>query len=285
VIRNLAVDGTPFGPRHRGMETLYSSARELAATIGSWVIGSGSGGRAAVTIGVVAVLGAAAATVFAAKRGFVALLTPAVLVVLYAGYVVLVAWQSALDAIGDRLLAPAFVPMLVIVAWAAEQLLRRFSGSWSVVVALGVSATLVGLLVIEARDDHALVQRAFASELGLVATRDHDAGLARAVERLDPSVMVVSNDPYRLWVASGRDPVRLAPARHLYRSTEVQHQIPQLLRAAACRSVMLAWFDDEESSFVSPEALRDHLRTELVETGDGWALYRLGPVVGSECVR
>jgi hypothetical protein len=175
--------------------------------------------------------------------------------------------------------------MLVVVAWAAEQLLRRFSGSWSVVVALGVSATLVGLLVIEARDDRAFVQRASAGELGLVATRDRDAGLARAVERVDPSVMVVSNDPYRLWVASRRDPVRLAPARHLYRSAEVQHQIPQLLRAAACRSVMLAWFDHEESSFVPPEALRDHLRTELVETSDGWALYRLGPVAGSECVR
>ena len=142
---------------------------------------------------------------------------------------------SDLDA---RILMPAWIPMLVVLAWFVDRLLRVERGpglrrSLLVLMAIG----LVGSSVWFVRQVDAGV-----AVVGYEPSSPDDVAMARALGDVPRSTLVVTNDPWRIYAATERQPVELAPIELLPGSSQRPMTVAALTNAVCRQRVVLVWF-------------------------------------------
>ncbi len=279
--------GTIVGPRAPSAETFTGFAREGAATLRGWVVGTTHDqvvlADVVVVVVVVAILVAAArarsdrpSTGIVDSRRF-----PLTAIVgIYVGYLVLSEFATAIDPVGDRLLSPVIGPIVVLVACALESYVDHparlpragrlailgavvvvwFAGSASITISRAVTTT-------PARN-------------GYAAGWWTHSGLVDASRRLPAGATIVSNNAAGLYLATGRQPLLPAPTRRIYRSSGRPLDIATFrTRVARVRQpVFFVWERLAGDTWdVTPAQLTAAgLRLAVVHSADFGTIFRLG---------
>lgn len=293
MLRNRRADGTYLGPRDSSIDTLRPTLVRVARTIGSWLLPApGSLGALGAVVGGLVLLVVAAACVAVAKRVVacrragvgdpaLAVLVPVVLliVVVLAGAVVS-QLTTALDVLGDRLLVPAFVPLVLLLAWWVDRRLtalqaRDTRAGRTVVRAASVAA--VALLVMHGLVVVSDARRLARAPVGFATPPWTTSELIAAVDTLPTDAVLYSNQTWPVWYLTGRDPVLQAPVRRPYRSNDERPIPPGFASEVACGERYLVWFGADDDGSWSPEALRSVVPLEVVATTDDGVLFRFRP--------
>jgi hypothetical protein len=287
LVRNRVVSGTLMGPRSSTDQGLAVNAQDAVEVLGQYVSWYPSGLHLA--LGVLALVGVAALLLAAWRwgeppRSLVATaigprdqLLP---VVLFAGaYVLMLMVTRTLVGFGslsDRLLAPVFVPLVVIVlSWLGTVLTssgvtRRASLGVVSVVAVWLVllvATSTRMAVIQARDG-VVLEGADYERAPLSAMVD-DAGArgCRLYSNSRPAVF--------LWTGEVTDH---APRRTKQWSSEQVGEIASFERAVEREPVCLLWIElDEADHILTPQELQQRFELEPIREGGPATLYEVRP--------
>ncbi|HEY4401061.1 MAG TPA: hypothetical protein VGO38_03415 [Acidimicrobiia bacterium] len=210
------------------------------------------------------------------SRGAVAMLPILTLIVVSTLFVVITHKTTGSD-LNARMLLPVWVPTIVLGAWLLDNLLiaGRKAGHERLVRLLSVVviAFLGGSMVLFLQQVAKGTSNPFHYSNGNVSE------LRTAVKRLPASTRILSNDPWRVYIATGRQPVILA-------STEIRPSFSHRpisvhdLSAALCTgSAVLLWFDDSPATAhrTVAQALRGRTQIALTDPRrvDGATLYRV----------
>jgi hypothetical protein len=221
---------------------------DFTATLRGWVVGpqhfSAGVGDGLLVAAVVIVAAGAAMLARTRDRGSLRRLIPTTLfVVVYVMYIVASEFQTALDPVGNRLLAPIVAPVAVLVTLSLEpfitaprampQMLRL------AMVAALVSAwftTSIATSVIRARES-APAQNGYAARWWT------GSDLVAAERRLPPGATIFTNNPPGVYLATNIQPVFGSPTLAIYRSNDAAPGIANFRsRLASTRGpIYLAW--------------------------------------------
>jgi hypothetical protein len=220
-----ATRGGALGPRHASAQTLPGLLRDFIATLRGWVVDPGrvsAGVGYGLLILALAVV-AAGATMLARTRarepGALRRLVPIVaFLVVYVAYIVASEFQTALDPVGNRLLAPIIAPVAVLVTLSLESFVTAPRpgpkmvrvGLVTVLVAAWFGASLV-----------TSVDRARTSapaRNGYAASWWTGSDLVAAVRGLPRGATIFSNNASGLYLATNIQPVYGSPTWAIYRS-------------------------------------------------------------------
>jgi hypothetical protein len=293
-LRNLTAGSGPLGERYPGTRTMEGAFKATVDVLGSYVAPPAATmltAEAGVVVGLIILIGA-----------WIAVMGRDRPIVLLAGfgllYIVAIVWSQAatrLDTASTRLLAPAFVPLLVIaiygiraiVAGMRLQLSRWASSSpsaairrrgdevaglalWTIV--WGAFALVLAVVIVQ---DARFVQQARADGLGLAASASASE-LAGAVQSSEGSA---SNDPWRTYLRVGHPPVLyLPPSAAEWPADRVLADTNRLVAAVRAGTVTQAAVFAEAGA-IEPLAALVEAGIEvdlLAEYADG-TLYRLSP--------
>jgi hypothetical protein len=291
MLRNYSIDRTLMGQRDASSTSVHELVREVVLTLEGWVLpvpGSAGAQRDALEALVILVL-AGSIFVLLARRGAAeppgaarpASLVPlATFLVGYGAYLVAAKLRTPIDALDTRLLSPLLVPGLIALGVLADRVStasRPPLRSWL----RGAGLVLLALVLISQATSFVRTWRAtrFVSRSAAAAPL---SPLTRAALALKPGAPIYTDTPESIWLGGHRQPLYFSPEQHPYQSTGTEPIPAAFLRAAACRTGYLAWYEATPRSYLyTPEQLsRDVTLTPVATEPDG-TLYRLGPLAGS----
>jgi hypothetical protein len=267
--RNHAADGTLMGPRPGSLETVAGVRTQLFDVLQSWVwpdVTTTSAYWAALLAGVVvafAVLRRKSTATYSFTSH--ASLWPMVIVsVLYLSYLSYGELTTSVDPIDRRLMAPLFVPVLVLAVRLIERSIDNLPSIWPY-VAGGASLFLVvqGASMIDAAkagaDDGIYLQNdAFRKEpqaLALAGIGEHDA--------------IFSNVRMNFWVAIRHQPARNWPRHYVHHSPTLVDEVPAFLDSLGCGPTYAVWYGketDPPGEFLSPSELQQFVNLKPLQT-------------------
>ena len=269
-LRNIAEGSGAFGDRTPSNRGLLTNIRDTIETFSSWVLPSGVPVVARLVLLAVVVLGAGAIVWSRQPTGTERAAVPSsgssadvraslVPIIAYIAVYLVVEVGSAsittVNRLDERLLYPLFVPLVVLLASAADtvisnpRLIRRVRNT----IVLGFAAWLVlqtGLFL------KAVHQRE-RDGIGFAAVSWQASRLVRDVQRLPGDAQLFSNLPEPVSYITRRT-VRFGPPRNLAENVDLRSEPAQLLRDAKCgMSTYLAWFPNNSNprGFVMPPRL------------------------------
>jgi len=238
----------------------------------------------AVPIGVVAILGARAASrregLVDQRRQLIALAPVFVFIAVYIP-ILLVAGKMSGASVDARTVMPLFVPLVVVVAGFAdlartESRSRAVSGrrrSYRAAMVVGSATTylvVMGLVFATTAWADGRTARGYGSATARPST------VEQAVRGLDARALVVTNHPWTLYVATGHQPVLPTP-RPLYPSVSIAPATTDQISDALCtRSVYLAWFTRGVDA-AGPPNLGSDVSIEALSTQTDGTVYRVIP--------
>lgn len=285
--RNRAVSGTLMGPRPTTDQSLPANAQDAVEVLGQYV--SWYPGGLHLALGALAMLGVLALLVAAWRwadppRGLVSTIIgprgQLLPVAVFAGvYVVMLLVTRTLVAFGevsDRLLAPVFVPLVVIaLSWlgailASPVVTRRMSlGAVSVVAVwvLLLAATSARLSINQA--GNGVVLEGADYERAPLASMVHDAEAAgcRLYTNSRPAVF--------LWTGTVADQ---APRRTKHWSSERVGDVATFERTVERERVCLLWVGlDESEHILTPSELQERFELVALREAGSAALYEVRP--------
>lgn len=276
--RNRSVDGAPLGPRYASADTPLESIERVFRTIGSWFAPGRVPGPVLGLLGATLVVGIPLAaawfkvtnTTSGVPSAGSTLLPTTIFAAAYVSYVVAAQLLTAIDPINTRLLAPVFVPLVVLATTAADYLVE---GAGARVCLGAVLLTLVSLHALQA---FSIVRD--GPSWGYPLLTADDSKLAAAVAELPSGARIYSNAPDAIWTLTGRQPVSQAPWARAPRSEETIEVPREFLDQVRCREVYLVWFEDSwRSHFWTPEDLREIVALNPVAQVDDGTVYRVSP--------
>lgn len=302
VLRNLAADGTVLGPRYPSPDSPLAVPPRFVGTVGKWVIPL-EHQLPRVVFGLVGVAWSAlvgwglliawrrTTTDRPARRSLTDGLMPAVVfTVLYSLQLGLSQITTALDVIGPRLLAPLFVPALMLSTVAlsslASHLAERPDGNRLLTVGTGALAALLALHIGVGLNDTVFGAR---DGIGFNGTTWTESPLARATvaargeTRAEGEPRIVTNNVAGMWAATGLVELDRAPSRNLQRGVPIDDALGIFAAEVACtaRPTLLALYDDGHPSSHTADELGAVVQLSPVAiTADG-ALYRVTPLDGA----
>ncbi|HEV3135368.1 MAG TPA: hypothetical protein VG348_11760, partial [Acidimicrobiia bacterium] len=176
-----------------------------------------------------------------------------------------------------RMLLPVWVPAIILGAWFLDNLLSagRKTGHERLVRLLSVVmvAFLGGSMVLFLQQVAKGTSNPFHYSSGNVAE------LRTAAKRLPASAPMLSNDPWRVYVATGRQPVFLAPTEIRPSFSHRPISVDSVLDALCTGPAVLLWFDDSAATAHRSvvQALRGRTQIALTDPRrvDGATLYAL----------
>lgn len=191
----------------------------------------------------------------------------------YSAYLATAQLTTTLDQITNRLLAPIFVPVVILIAIILERATGPVATSTRRLLLCG----FVALLVIQALSMFQIVLEAGREGRGYARSSWRESNLVGEVVRLADDATICSNNPHALWAGTGRNLVWLSPTPE-----ELADSLAAVGRAdAPCipsegASRYLVWFNEGiAETFATPAQLAEHYSLEeLVEDNDG-SIYRL----------
>jgi hypothetical protein len=290
--RNHGVDGTYMGIRSPSTDGFWDAADAFFSTLGRWLFPD-----AAVSIqrlaAVAALLAFAGVSVWwwiagrQRRRPVPARSTPSLVPLLafvgiYSGYLFASQMTIAINAINTRLLAPMYVPLVVLGTLAVERFAilvpahaRRFVLLIAVLVLALVFVDQSLGFVREAR--RASREGASYDGFSYGAPSWQSSDLAAAARRVPTDAILYSNDSWGLWAILKRQPLLPVPARTGYRS-DTKLAVPEyFIRAVECTPSYFAAFDRGQSFLYTPEELRQFVDLVVVSAHPDGTLYRFGP--------
>jgi hypothetical protein len=220
-----ATRGAALGPRPSSAQTLGGMAHDFLTTFRGWLVGNAhppiaaADGLLALAV-VVTALGAAGFVATRPRRPdpLRSLLPSVVFVAVYVAYLVASELATALDPVGNRLLAPVIGPVVLLVTVCLESVV-----AWPRAVPRTIRIALVTILVagwfatsIATSIDRA--RRNAPAATGYAAAWWTGSDLVAAVRRLPPGIAIFSNNPAGVYLATGRQPISNTPTTGVYRS-------------------------------------------------------------------
>lgn len=297
VLRNISVDGTLLGPRSPSPDSPLAVPARFVGTVGKWVVPMeqklpnvvlgliGLAWCAIVAVGIAVAwrrTGTSTGTgTGTARRSLVDGLGPAVVfTVCYSLQLALSQVTTALDVIGPRLLAPVFVPVLMVSAVAVSALATQLGGrpERSRVVAVG-SAGLVALLVVHI--GFGLNDTAFGARDGIEfnSRRLIDSQLATATEEAlaQGDARLYTNNVPGMWVGTERLLIDWSPRRTGQRGMALTGDLERFATEVACsaRPTLLALYDDGSPSTYNSDDIGAAVQLTAIATTDDGTLYRV----------
>jgi hypothetical protein len=256
VIRNAGTTGgSALGLRVHSHESVVSIAVDVGRAVAHILIPDSIGTGIGVLLlgGIIAVAGALA---LVSRRELVPRLrsaTPSlaptlVFVLVYVPFVA-AARKSTGSDLDPRILLPAWLPVAVIGAWFFEQLVAALKATGSTWLARVLIAGAVGFVGVSAFWFADQVHTGTGPSVAVSHYPVNDVALRRAMGSLDANALVVSNDPWRVYNATGHVPVKLAPMPVQPGFSHTPISVSALAGAVNARgSVTLIWFDQSPAS-------------------------------------
>ncbi len=288
VVRNRAAGVPAFGHRSDASASPFKNIVRVANELSTWLATDRAPSALRALVFVVFVLACAALAMALVGKGVSpppgrrSMLVLIVLVVVYVGYLVASASVVAFAAINTRLLAPVFVPVVVIAAWLYEYARAHVERAavQRAITAAGIAWVVmnVGWFAVVA------AQSAQRGAGGYATKRYHDSQILRDAEHLDFSVPTFSNDASAIALFTGR-PVRPRVARTFFQSDQQTGRLADFVHLVQCKgAVQLVWFLPNPRSYLyTPEQLSKQLQLRpRVRRPDG-VIYDVrprGPAVG-----
>jgi hypothetical protein len=285
MLRNSAADGTFMGGRLPSQDSPADVAHRAAITFGQWIYPMHDlPTRSVGFLGYMGmVLGVAAAVLTFRHRSNLSdraqayLACCATFVLVYLACLVGAALRTPLAPLNTRLLGPAYVPTVVMLAAGAETALARLpSRAWRV-GAGAILATVIAVHALSAADEARDTARNGVNydqpdikESGLAdKTADVVAGT--------PGAAVYSNDPYALWVGTGIRPIFWAPRTAGFRGAKLTGDVQALEWRVACSwpTTYLAVYVRSRERVMSLDELSSSLDVTRVAVAEDGALFRL----------
>lgn len=294
VLRNISVDGTLLGPRSPSPDSPLAVPARFVGTVGKWVVPMeqklpnvvlgliGLAWCAIVAVGIAAAwrrTGSGTGT--GARRSLVDGLGPAVVfTVCYSLQLALSQVTTALDVIGPRLLAPVFVPVLMVSAVAVSALAAQLGErpARSRILAVG-SAGLVALLVVHI--GFGLNDTAFGARDGIEfnSRRLIDSQLATATEEAlaQGDAQLYTNNVPGMWVGTERLLIGWSPRHTGQRGVPLTGDLERFATEVACsaRPTLLALYDDGSPSTYTSDDIGAAVQLTAIATTDDGTLYRV----------
>jgi hypothetical protein len=209
-------------------------------------------------------------------------LLPIVLfVVIYVVYLTGSASVIAFGAISNtRFMLPVYVPLIVLGAWAFEQIRVRLDDAKLVRIMNIAAVVFVGVNVVW------FAARAIDSERngagGYATAHYHNSRILSDVRNLDLSVPTFSNDAPAVALLSGRT-VQPSVARTFFNSDDQTGKLADFVRLVNCRGdAHLVWFLPNPRPYLyTPAQLSRRLSLQpLVKRSDG-EIYDVRPLAGA----
>jgi hypothetical protein len=208
-------------------------------------------------------------------------IVPAALVAsVYLIYLTATASLVAFAPINGRFMAPAFVPAVVVGAWAFERIrpqatppVRRWINAVAVAWLLVSVLWFAGTVVTSARSGAG----------GYASARWHDSKLMEDVRKLDSSVPAYTNDSVAIELFTGRV-VPLSVAKTFLGSNEETGDLPSFVHEVECAGhAELIWFlPNGRPRLYSPDQLAQHVQLKArIRRSDG-VIYDVTPAPGSK---
>ncbi|MEO1058511.1 MAG: hypothetical protein AAFY28_16505 [Actinomycetota bacterium] len=300
MLRNRSVDGALLGPRTASNDSIGDVLQRLVEGVGGWLVPIEElPSSALLAAGILALLAlmllawlvwraphtdAAADT---APSATTATMSRAVgvsngaFVIAYLGYLAAAQLTTLFDSINQRLLSPAFAPVVIVVALgihvvtaASTASTRRFTG-----------VAVAGLIAA-----NALVAAGYAGVgvvrgIGFNQPQWTDSALAAAVVADADDSIVYSNRPPGLWAGSKVQPILQSPLLVGARGVAIDGQLASFANDVACADepVLLAEFRQGGVAAVPVEEISAVLDVVVVgEFADG-VLYAVSSGVAAEC--
>jgi hypothetical protein len=188
---------------------------------------------------------------------------------------VVIAHKTTGSDLGTRMLLPIWLPTIILGAWVLDNLLTagRETGHEGHVRLLG--AVLVAFVAASTLLYFQQVAKGTSNPFHY--SSGNTAELRAAIEGLPASAQVLSNDPWRVYIATGRQPVFLAPMEPRPSFSHRPISVRKVTNALCTRPGVLLWFDDSPATHRDPveDTLRGRSQLALSDPRrvDGATLY------------
>jgi 4-amino-4-deoxy-L-arabinose transferase-like glycosyltransferase len=290
-IRNYRVSGTLMGERAPSSETLAQCFLDVGQGLARWFLSeSATLSDRVLLLGVVAVCAYGVARCLLSWRDPgsrwnpllpLSIVLPSCFIGVYLAQLILTSSSVAFDPIGDRLLSPVYVPLILVLVAAYHRVclpaLRRYPGVW----VPGLLAGMLALaLVVPCARGHWQLERTYEDAGNFASTVWRPSPLAAHLMAHPPDGILYSNIPDAVYARTGLR-CRWIPAEYHYRSPRRDlaslHRFHREIRSGGAR--YLIWFHRRQHYHLHGlEALRTVARTEAVERCADGILYRLRPL-------
>jgi hypothetical protein len=289
MLRNDDAVGHPLGSRAEASATAAQNVKRVANELSQWLSTQLVPGVVRGIVLAAAVVGAIAlVAVMAQRRGWpsrgrrvlrplVPILPLVALVVVYVGYLVGSASIVAFARINTRFMLPAFVPVVVLAAWAFEQVRDRLDGVTARRALTGAAAAWIVVNV--AWFGGRAINSAADGAGGYASERWQESELMDDVERLDLAIATYSNDPNAVEIFLDEF-VEQSPQRTRFQSRQRTNDLRRFVRTVECGDpVQLVWFlPNQRSHLYEPKQLRDHVRLKAVVQRDDGTIFDVTPL-------
>lgn len=274
LVRNYLVAHTLLGPRSPSTTPLLLNLKYTVSTIAEWFLPNSMVTSEIVIVIAGLVLGCVVWNAFTTDRKAIVQVAPAILFIIC--YLTLLIWSSTTsqyDAIGVRLLAPLYIPLLLVImkCLISSSLVRLKFGRWAMgtVAALWISWLIVTSSIIisgYAQDGPGgySTQKWQQSEL-VVYMRQHGHEL---------DLPVYSNIPDVLYLVAG-----IRAKSSLVKESELPHLVKVFGYTSFVQPSYLVWHKPNEgrSYFYTPEELRATTSLHIEQDIMDGAIYKVGP--------
>lgn len=274
VTRNYLLTGTLMGPRHNSTTTLLANLSLAIRTILSWsfagarrgplgslrVVSTAALASSPIVAGIVLLHRRSTASLRA--RAVAALRTPDALLlfaVLYAVFMVFSSTITAYDSIGDRLLSPIYVPIVVLLFALLDRAVRRLGAApFGQYVRVGLLCIVTVWLVFRTTAVGAEALHLSRKGAGGYSTKGwRESPTIDFVQHMPGSAeeVIYTNLPDAMYILARRA-AELSPQKTYYRSSEVANNIACLAGTWPGRNKgLLVWFvyPVKEFLFTPPE--------------------------------
>jgi hypothetical protein len=196
-------------------------------------------------------------------------------VVLYSALVIS-AGKTAGASVDQRIVAPIYVPALILVVALGDRLARRAQAGERRWFAPAPALALVAVLAYGGSSAVAFVSQAWndgRTARGYTQQSSDRFQLVSSVEALSRRAIVATNRPWTLFEATGREPIVPSPGQVAPELALTPILASQLATESCSRPVYLAWFQDAAQWPFTPAQLSANLDLDLVQQLRDGTLY------------
>jgi hypothetical protein len=291
MLRNHAADGTYLGPRAPSPDSFWDVVERTAAVIGEWVVpvrDMSTRSLALVGLAALILVAAALARIEWPRQGRAGavLVCCCIFIPIYVGWMTVSSLTTAINPTNSRFLSPVFVPLLVVAAAAAAQLIARSDRAvWRGLVGAVLAVGLAGYVAVSVRDVRDDAADGIQLNSDAVVDSDLAATALQSVRTSPDGAVVYSNNPNALWSATSMQPIYFAPRDLGVRGRQVSGQLNAFARQLACTSdpSYLVFYLITDDRYVDLDEIRKAVDVQRVEGGDRGVLFRVSAKPGAAC--
>jgi hypothetical protein len=283
VTRNLVLTGEALGPRFEGgaTEALSVLLRRPFPALGQLILGDHFSKHATEGMGIAVVLALLVATVVVFRIRPIRPIDAAMcLYGLTSVAIPVVARAVTSNDIEHRVMSPTLIPVVYFAIVGADR------------VAASRIPRLVGLAAIVWWSSSGVVTawhfpERLPSSSG--SRSQFSPALYDVIDGLPDDALVLTNNPWRVWWQSRREPILFAYTRPRAGNSHYPLSVEEIVKVVCTRDTYLAWFSGMANAGKGPTERRPDLEavikmTPLTEV-DGGTLYHLAVVVQSVCAQ